>query len=153
MNIVLTDSICHNHSFVSSLLQDQPELRTGYFTPEENEYCIAVIQDFKRGYLNTIQGQTISTYLAKKLGCKVLRIQKKYPALLHLKPFRLVKMNGQDDIEQEVEDARVSVSLHCAAFGCLHHLNMGFTLFNRKILLLSTKSALHPSGGKPCRRR
>jgi hypothetical protein len=93
-------------------LQDQPgELRTGYFTPEENEYCNAVIQDFKRGYLNTIQGQSIITYLAKKLGCRALRVQKKYPTLLHLKPFRLVKTNGRDDIEQEVEDARVSFLL------------------------------------------
>ena len=86
-------------------------LRTGNFTPEEVEYCQAVIADFKRGYLDTIQGQSISKYLAKKLSCKVPRVQKKFPSILHLKPFRLVKIgNCKGDIEQQVQDARVSFS-------------------------------------------
>ncbi|KAL7521571.1 hypothetical protein ACHAWX_006254 [Stephanocyclus meneghinianus] len=83
------------------------ELRSGKFSHEEEEYCLAVINDFKLGLLDALPGQNICSYLAKKLGCTYLRISKKFHGIINLPPFAPISIKGSDEkTEQEVANAR-----------------------------------------------
>lgn len=72
-------------------------LRSGQFTPEETEYCNAVINYFKRGYLLDAQnGRTLTGYLAKKLNCGIVRVSKRFPSAVNYH-FPATKIQGCDD--------------------------------------------------------
>jgi len=85
----------------------------GTFTSEEISYCVAVIRDWKRGYLDALPGANISKYLSKKLKCTYLRITKRFPSIVHLKPFAPVEVeDDDDDTEEKVDAARVRLTMN-----------------------------------------
>ena len=84
-------------------------LRSGQFTPEETEYCNAVINYFKRGYLDAQNGQPLTGYLAKKLNCGIVRVSKRFPSAVNYH-FPATKIQGCDDVvkpSNEIIHARV----------------------------------------------
>eukprot|EP00804_Cyclotella_cryptica_P017144 CCRYP_003360-RD/>CCRYP_003360-RD protein AED:0.07 eAED:0.07 QI:19/1/1/1/0.85/0.75/8/1878/1775 len=91
----------------SSTSNKADEIRSGKFSLEEEEYCLAVINDFKLGLLDALPGQNICSYLAKKLGCTYLRISKKFHGIVNLPPFAPISIKGSDEkTEKEVANAR-----------------------------------------------
>mmetsp|Transcript_17656 Transcript_17656/g.17731 ORF Transcript_17656/g.17731 Transcript_17656/m.17731 type:complete len:159 (+) Transcript_17656:61-537(+) len=55
--------------------------RTGKWTLEEENFASKLIELFQAGqiFCGVKEGQTLRSYLAQKLNCKLMRISKKYP--------------------------------------------------------------------------
>lgn len=51
---------------------------TGKWSTEEEDFAVAAIRDFNRGYLDSAPGSTLRAYLSEKLQCDPMRITKKF---------------------------------------------------------------------------
>jgi len=58
--------------------QQQPQLYSGQWTKEEQDFVTALVLGFKEGSLNIPDGTSLRFYIAAKLGCKPKRVSKKY---------------------------------------------------------------------------
>ncbi len=57
---------------------DDPGLRKGKWSIEEEEYATAIIDQFTAGNVDITEGTTLRAYLAEKLNCDPMRITKKF---------------------------------------------------------------------------
>lgn len=54
------------------------KLRSGKWTPEEEEYADLLIELFEKGHIDEKNGCTLRSFLSRKLHCAPMRISKKY---------------------------------------------------------------------------
>lgn len=53
-------------------------LRRGKWTPEEEQFALRLIEEFRSGLLPLTDGTTLRTFLSKLLNCDPMRISKKF---------------------------------------------------------------------------
>lgn len=54
------------------------KLRSGKWTPEEEEYAELLIELFEKGHIDEKNGRTLRSFLSRRLHCAPMRISKKY---------------------------------------------------------------------------
>jgi hypothetical protein len=55
-----------------------PSMRKGKWSQEEEDYALALINNFEKGLLQIPEGTTLRMYLAERLNCDPMRITKKF---------------------------------------------------------------------------
>lgn len=95
-----------------SIQYNQPVLRRGKWTAEEEAYANAVVREFNSGYLDAPAGTTLRIYLSEKLQCDPMRITKKFTGndSIGKRVFHPTGRSG-DGLTKEAKDAQVSCTI------------------------------------------
>lgn len=118
--------------------RQNPPLRKGKWTIEEEMYTSAIIREFERGMLDCAPGTTLRSYLSEKLHCDPMRITKKFAgdASIGKRVFTPCKHTA----ETAMEVARVRAELNDTARSFLSHLQRSNFTYGSASSGISAKS-------------
>mmetsp|Transcript_5511 Transcript_5511/g.8394 ORF Transcript_5511/g.8394 Transcript_5511/m.8394 type:complete len:224 (+) Transcript_5511:96-767(+) len=86
------------------------KLRSGKWSPQEEQFARSVISDFEKGVLvDCTNGTTLRAYLSRKLQCSPMRISKKFAGTSIGKLTYLSRLNNTSS--QPVQNSRRDITL------------------------------------------